>query len=69
MAAAKPLGFFQRITKFIGEVRQEFLKVTWPSQRETVTTTIMVFIMVILAATFFFFVDLILRSLVSFLLS
>ena len=48
--------------QFLREVRQEFQKVTWPSQRETAITTLMVFIMVILAATFFFFVDLILRT-------
>ncbi len=48
--------------QFLREVRQEFQKVTWPSRNETAITTLMVFIMVILAATFFFFVDLILRT-------
>ncbi len=55
--------------QFLREVRQEFQKVTWPSRQETLVTTVMVFIMVMLAATFFFFVDLILRSTLTFFLN
>jgi preprotein translocase subunit SecE len=55
--------------KFAQQVRQEVMKVTWPSRQETVVTTIMVFIMVILAATFFALVDAGLGTLRDYLLS
>lgn len=43
--------------RFVGEVRREASKVTWPTWKETYLTTIMVFIMVMLTMVFFFFVD------------
>ena len=43
--------------KFAQEVRQEALKVTWPTRKETVVTTGMVMVMVVLAAAFFFVAD------------
>jgi preprotein translocase subunit SecE len=45
------------IQQFAKQVRQEALKVTWPSRKETVVSTAMVLAMVILAAIFFFLVD------------
>ena len=45
------------IQQFAKQVRQEALKVTWPSRKETVVSTAMVMAMVILAAIFFFLVD------------
>jgi preprotein translocase subunit SecE len=42
---------------FLRQVRQEALKVTWPSRKETMVSTAMVFVMVVLAAIFFFLVD------------
>ena len=45
------------VTQFIREVRQEALKVTWPTRRETTISTGMVIIMVVLAAMFFFVAD------------
>ena len=45
------------IQQFAKQVRQEALKVTWPSRKETVVSTVMVMAMVILAAIFFFLVD------------
>ncbi len=43
--------------KYVGQVRQEARKVTWPTSRETMVTTVLVMIMVILMGAFFFFVD------------
>jgi len=37
------LGFFERTTKFIREVRQELKKVAWPSNEELTTYTVVVF--------------------------
>ena len=48
--------------QFIRQVRQETLKVTWPTRKETLISTGMVFVMVILGALFFFGVDQILSA-------
>ncbi len=50
MSKTNPIVFFR-------QVRQEALKVTWPSRKETMISTAMVFVMVVLAAIFFFLVD------------
>ena len=50
------------VLQFIRQVRQETLKVTWPTRKETLISTGMVFVMVILAALFFFGVDQILSA-------
>lgn len=54
MAKVSPIEFFR-------QVRQETVKVTWPSRKETLITTAMVFVMGLVAALFFFVVDTILR--------
>ncbi|MFN4040994.1 MAG: preprotein translocase subunit SecE [Brevundimonas sp.] len=53
-AVAKP-----RVTpaQFVGQVRAEGRKITWPSRKETWITSVMVFIMVVIAAAFFWIVD------------
>ena len=43
--------------QFIGQVRAEARKITWPSRKETWITSVMVFIMVVIAAIFFWIVD------------
>lgn len=43
--------------QFFRQVRQEALKVTWPTRKETLTATAMVFVMVVIAAVFFLSVD------------
>ncbi len=54
--------------QYIREVRREVSKVTWPSRKETTVTTAMVFVMAFVAAIFFFGVDMILSTLVRFIL-
>ncbi len=44
-------------TRFLHEVRQEVVKVTWPTRKETLLTTGMVFLLVVVASLFFFMVD------------
>jgi preprotein translocase subunit SecE len=61
MAKASPI-------QFLREVRQEVLKVTWPTRKETTVTTAMVFVMVIFAALFFFICDQILHYAVRWVL-
>ena len=43
--------WFRRIGDFARETRQEILKVTWPSRKETMITTAMVIVMSVFAAT------------------
>ena len=43
--------------EFIGEVRAEANKVTWPSRREVMITSVLVLIMIAISAAFFFVVD------------
>jgi preprotein translocase subunit SecE len=45
------------VAEFAQQVRQELMRVTWPTRKETLVTTGMVFLMVFIAAAFFFVVD------------
>lgn len=45
------------VVEFIKQVRQETLKVTWSSRKETITTTIIVLVMVAISSLFFLLVD------------
>ena len=57
MKSAVKTSLFQRIPAFIGEVRQEVKKVSWPGRRETIMTTTVVFVFAIIAALYFMVVD------------
>jgi len=66
------VGFLTWITKapsFFAEVRQEALKVTWPTLAETRVTTIAVFVMILLSVIFFAAVDWILSNVVRIVLN
>ena len=58
----------KNIAQFIRETRQEALKVTWPSRKETVTTTIVVFIMIFIMAMILLLADGIISASVKFIL-
>jgi preprotein translocase subunit SecE len=55
--------------KFLQEVRAETDKVTWPTRRETLITTIMVFVISAIAALFFLVADLVIRWVVTTILT
>ena len=55
--------------KFLQEVRAETDKVTWPTRRETLITTIMVFVISAIAAVFFLVADLVIRWVVTTILT
>ena len=57
-----------KIKNFYNEVKQETLKITWPTKSETITTTIMVFIFVFLASLFFLLVDKVVSFIVEYFL-
>ena len=47
----------KKFFNFIGDVRAEIDKVTWPSRKEVVITTIIVFAIALVASLFFALVD------------
>jgi len=52
----------------VDEVRQEVSKVTWPTWKEVWITTAMVLVMVALTSIFFLFTDMIIATVVKFVL-
>jgi len=55
--------------RFLQEVKQEALKVTWPTKKDTVTGSLMVFALASLAAVFFLLLDQILKFFLNLILS
>ncbi|MGQ9617472.1 MAG: preprotein translocase subunit SecE [Candidatus Aminicenantia bacterium] len=55
--ANEKVGIVKRILNYLGEVRTELKKATWPSRKETIGTTIVVVILVIFFGFFLFFFD------------
>ena len=54
--------------QFVRQVRQEINRITWATKRETMFASISVFVMALIASLFFLLVDLLLSSIVEFLL-
>lgn len=59
--------FWNKVTKFIREVRSEMRKVSWPNRQELVTYTIVVIVTVIIVAIFTGLVDVIVSGLLRLL--
>ena len=66
MAKAKKKTSF---IEFIGQVRSELRKISWPSKKETTASTISVFFMVVLAAVFLYLSDQAIAMLVRLVMS
>ena len=58
-----------KIFTFIAQVKQEVLKVSWPTKKETTTSTMMVVIMVIISSLFFLMTDMVIHNVVQFILT
>ena len=54
--------------QFVRQVRQEINRITWATRRETFYASLSVLVMAIIASLFFLLVDLLLSSIVEFLL-
>jgi preprotein translocase subunit SecE len=54
--------------EFLGQVRAELQKVTWPTRKETYGTTVVVIVLVLLVAVFLWGVDTALSTLIRFLI-
>lgn len=48
---------FNKVSKFVDEVKNEVLKVVWPTKKETINLSIMIMAASLLVALFFFLVD------------
>jgi len=57
-----------KAAKFIGEVKLELKKVSWPTRRELINSTIVVIVSVAILAVFIGFCDLIWSTLINFVL-
>lgn len=58
-----------KAAEFIKQVKQEVIKITWPTRQEVTVTTVSVFIFVSIAAVFFLCTDFVLQALVRKILS
>jgi preprotein translocase subunit SecE len=56
---------FQKITKFLIEVRQEMSKVSWPTREELRGSTIVVITVSLIFAIFIYLVDQVLSNILS----
>ncbi|MCE2431542.1 MAG: preprotein translocase subunit SecE [Candidatus Latescibacteria bacterium] len=59
---------FGKINQFLGEVRVEMGKVTWPTRDELKSSTIIVLILSLALAGFIYIVDTFLASIMEFIL-
>ena len=55
--------------QFVRQVRQEINRITWATKRETMFASLSVLVMALIASLFFLLVDLLLSSIVQFLLN
>ena len=57
-----------KLSEFLGNVKSELKKVTWPSKKDTYASTTVVIVLVLLCAVFLGGVDIILSRLVRLIL-
>jgi preprotein translocase subunit SecE len=63
---SKP-ALWNKITKFLREVRSEMRKVSWPNRKELITYTIVVLVTVLIVAVFTGVVDVIITAVLNLL--
>lgn len=51
------MKIIKQFPTFLGEVRQEARRITWPSRKEVLLTSLFVFLFTVIASVFFFIVD------------
>lgn len=64
MATAAQMSVFERFKKFIGDVKVEATKVSWPSREEVKESTMVVLVAVFIIAVFIYAVDLVIARIV-----
>ena len=60
-----PLGVVDRTKEFVGEVRNEMKRVTWPTRREVYATTVVVILTSAFFGVYLFGVDIVLSRVVQ----
>lgn len=58
-----------KVSEFLGDVKAELQKVTWPTRKETYGSTVVVIILVLMVAIFLWVVDSALSTLIRTLLN
>ena len=58
-----------KVSEFLGDVKAELQKVTWPTRKETYGSTVVVIVLVLLVAVFLWVVDSALSMLIRTLLN
>jgi len=56
---------FQKINKFLQDVKQEMAKVSWPTRIELKGTTVIVIVVTLILSVFIFFTDKVLEGLLN----
>ena len=59
------MNVWQRMTTFLGEVRTEMRKTTWPARKEVQGTTVVVIVTSFVFAVFLWLVDLVLQQVIT----
>jgi len=59
---SKPQGWWTRLTDFLGEVRAEMKRVTWPANKEVYATTIVVILTSMFFGAYLWGLDLVLSG-------
>ena len=59
---SKPAGWWTRLIDFLGEVRSEMKRVTWPSRKEVYATTIVVILTSVFFGVYLWGLDLVLSA-------
>ena len=59
------MNVWQRMTTFLGEVRTEMRKTTWPARKEVQGTTLVVIVTSFVFAVFLWLVDLVLQQVIT----
>jgi preprotein translocase subunit SecE len=57
-----------RVSEFLGNVKAELKKVTWPSKKDTYASTTVVIVLVLLCAVFLGGIDIVLSRLIRLIL-
>lgn len=65
MATAAQMSLVDRFRKYIGEVKVEVTKVSWPSRDEVKESTTVVLVTVFIIAMFIYAVDLLISRIVT----
>ena len=58
-----------KVSEFLGDVKSELQKVTWPTRKETYGSTVVVIVLVLMVAVFLWVVDSALSTLIRTLLN